>query len=65
MPELLLRIDCPKCAHDEVWPYVISATVLTTKCPECGLIRSIEIASLPTEIRDRLAEAIQHETSHP
>ena len=61
MPGLLLPIHCPKCAHDQVRLYVSSATVLTIKCPECAITWAIEIASLPTETREQVAQAVQHE----
>lgn len=56
----LLPIRCPKCAHDQVRLYVSSATVLTIKCPECAFAWSVEIASLPTDTKEQVAEASRH-----
>jgi ribosomal protein S27E len=59
MPEPLLPIRCPQCAHDQVRLYVSSATVLTVKCPECAFTWSIDTGSLPTETKEQIAEAVR------
>ena len=61
MPESFLPIHCPKCAHHQVRLHVSSATVLSIKCPECAFTWSVEIASLPTETKDQLVQAIQQQ----
>jgi hypothetical protein len=60
VPEPLLPIRCPKCAHDQVRLYVSSATVLTVVCPECEFTWAIDIASLPRQTRAEIAAAITH-----
>ena len=60
MPEPLLPIRCPECAHDQVRLFINSLTVLTIKCPECAFIWSVETASLPIETKTQLAEATNH-----
>ena len=61
MAESLLPIRCPKCTHDQVRLFISSTTVLTIKCPQCAYTWSVEIASLPTDARDQLAQAIQYQ----
>jgi ribosomal protein S27E len=64
MPLPLLPIHCPKCAHDQVRLFISSATVLTVECPQCAFSWSLDIASLPTETKTHIAQAIQHQTNH-
>jgi uncharacterized Zn finger protein len=60
MPGSLLPIRCPKCAQDEVRLYVSSTSVLTVQCPECGFTWAIDVASLPTATKDKIADALRH-----
>jgi hypothetical protein len=57
--DIVLPLQCPHCHQHGAWLYIRSATVLTVKCFGCDHTWSMDIDTLPSDIREQVNAATE------
>ena len=56
---VVLPLQCPHCRHDRARLHIRSATVLSVKCAGCRHEWSMDIDTLPSDMREQVNAATE------